>query len=409
MFMAPCFLLEATFRANPAYALTELSRLNQSEQTALTGFLTGDPHIFGVFNPIAPHTTLTPKIAYKDVALLFYFFQEPSSLPQFVKQDYDDELNDMLAKLVLEEVLQLAHNGTFISGVEASKILYKERATHNGSGLSGIAALSQKAIQYVLRLNNLDYSGALFRLYSYNTVPAIVATDPFDTNEAVEAFLGIRSGSALAKAVAQHWHKQAPAEKGGWLAFHRKGSDQRKRKNAVNYKMYISPLLSDLPNVFEKTMRLLAFTKAFSFKTGTSQRGLLRPDKFVVYFYEHADLQEAAVLLKEALTGFAAQGVPFTAQLDDTGLLSWGIDPPRDEVIDGLEGGSWRASITEKLAAAVLQAKAAQSTETEAYNYVLNKIFLERIDPVTWMPQQKTILTAASDSQLITSNAQLIS
>lgn len=382
------FLFNGIFRANPAYVLTELSRLNQSEQMALAGLRTGDADIFGVFNPVSPDATVTPKLAYKDVALLFYCLQQPGPLPQFVKQVYDDDMNTTLAKLLLEEVLQLEHDGTFVSGTGAANALYKQ-AGYNGADLNGISLLSQNAIQYVLHLNGLDFSGALFRLYSYNTVPTVSESDVFATTEAVETFLGISSGSIVADAIAQHWHKHTPTEKGGWLAFHRKGAEQRKRKRDVTYKMYISPLLSSLPYVFQKTVLLLSSTKAFSFKTGSHQRGLLRPDKFVVYFYQHSDLQEAAALLKGALKDVPAQGVPFTAQLDETGLLSWGIDPPAADVIDGLEGGSWRAHITEKLAAAVLQAKAAQLSKTEAYQFVVHKLFLEKIDPFTWMPKEQ--------------------
>src|SRR5215218_2024356 len=118
------FLFDATFRVNPAYTVTELSRLNQSEQAALAGLLTNEPDVFGIFKPVSTHSSLTPKIAYKDVALLFYLLEHAGTLPQFIKRVYDDGINATLAKLVLEEVLQLEHNGIFVSGVAATAALY---------------------------------------------------------------------------------------------------------------------------------------------------------------------------------------------------------------------------------------------------------------------------------------------
>ena len=119
------------------------------------------------------------------------------------------------------------------------------------------------------------------------------------------------------------------------------------------------------------------------------RHGLLRPDKFVVYFYSLEDLMDAAGTLKEELKEYEAQGVPFTAQLDNDGMISWGIDPAEKDVLESFEGGSWRAGVTEKLAAAIVQAKADGLTNGEASEYILNKISLEGIDPHSWMPVSK--------------------
>ena len=89
----------------------------------------------------------------------------------------------------------------------------------------------------------------------------------------------------------------------------------------------------------------------------------------------------------DQLDEFQPQGVPFTAQLDNKGILSWGIDPANEDILKDYEGGSWRAQITEKIALVIAEAKSQNLTRNEVIEYALNKISLDGIDTVTWSIQ----------------------
>ena len=78
------FLLENIFRANASYKLVESGNLSRLEQQALTGLLS-DPEVYGVFKPGATVSYDSYKVAYKDVALLWYSLQQPGTMPIFLK------------------------------------------------------------------------------------------------------------------------------------------------------------------------------------------------------------------------------------------------------------------------------------------------------------------------------------
>jgi hypothetical protein len=92
------------------------------------------------------------------------------------------------------------------------------------------------------------------------------------------------------------------------------------------------------------------------------------------------------------LKEYEAQGVPFTAQLDDDGMISWGIDPAEKDVLESFEGGSWRAGVTGKSwQQRLFRLRLMDLTNSKATEYILNKISLEGIDPHSWMPLVKNL------------------
>ena len=60
-------------------------------------------------------------------------------------------------------------------------------------------------------------------------------------------------------------------------------------------------------------------TGANQFKVGPDAAGLLRPDKFVVYLRDAAELRAVAAELTRALAGARPHGVPFSAELAGDG------------------------------------------------------------------------------------------
>src|SRR5512135_1849974 len=86
--------------------------------------------------------------------------------------------------------------------------------------------------------------------------------------------------------------------------------------------------------------------------------GLLRPVKLIMYFVCFEDLHTSSTYLLEKLKGCPSHGVPFTGELESRGLLSWGIDPPREKCsVPWLELESWRVRICNRLASALVLAK----------------------------------------------------
>jgi hypothetical protein len=79
-----------------------------------------------------------------------------------------------------------------------------------------------------------------------------------------------------------------------------------------------------------------------------------------------------------------AQGVPYTAAIDATGLVSWGRDPEA-LLTAGFPGGcSWRMFIVNRLAMAL---KRAPLEHNDALvEFALQRIRLEGIEPDEWLP-----------------------
>ena len=378
------FLLEQIFRINPDYELIESGHLSLPEQEALAGILSGE-ECYGVFRPVTANSPLSYKVAYKEIALLYFYFQHASGLPLYLKNRYDDEINATLVKLVSEGILEIKNNDRFVSGVPARRLLYKKPTAPSNAGSSRISGLSEMAIDYALQFNYAGVQTLASRLYAFNTIPS-AGNDllHLDTTEDIERFLGMDALRLSDPSFEREWKQQQPAKPSYWMSFARRSFQRPNDPDRPTFKMYISPLIDELPQVFQISIKLLKETRACFFKTGKTLHGLIRPDKVVVYFDNYTDLMEAGNTLKKGLSRFEAQGVPFTGQLDEKGILSWGVDPPGNELMPDFEGGSWRIKVTNAIASAILQTKGECLPLSDAREYVLQKISLEGIDTHTW-------------------------
>jgi hypothetical protein len=159
---------------------------------------------------------------------------------------------------------------------------------------------------------------------------------------------------------------------------------------STTHKLYISPMPEFVENVFAVTLRVLTDTRVLQIKVGADVEGLLRPDKIVAYFTSLDDLRSAADVLGSRLQGCPAHGVPFTAALDEDGLLSWGVDPPESQqLLNWQPRESWRLWLTNRLANALLTAKRTPQDATHrrpAWQYALERLQLEGVDTATWTP-----------------------
>lgn len=377
------FLLHSTFRSNPAFELIEQGNLNQQELHALAD-LSQDPEFFGVFRRKHTEAAGSAKLAYKEVALLFYFLRNAGELPQYFKSGYDDDVNLTMAKLILEGIFEIRVEQRFYSGSAAQHFIY-EFQEQGPNRQHPLLELSSGAIRYAVQLNEVDTASLASKLYAYNTAPLFfMPANALKTFKEVEAFLGIGENETLTRELLKNWNKHEPDAKYSWISWSRKQNRRHDARLKPTYKIYISPVLEELPAVFEKAVHVLTGSDAFSFKIGMNREGLLRPDKFVAYFTEFDHLMAAADQLGPVLKAHKAQGVPFTASLDDAGMLSWGMDSAGDEILKNREGGSWRAAVTEKLAASISLSKTEKLSQEESVDFVLKKMMLEGVDTTIW-------------------------
>jgi hypothetical protein len=226
-------------------------------------------------------------------------------------------------------------------------------------------------------------------LYFYNRWPATPEwRRRLPTVEAVAQFLGIETGGACHGDLDRNWSRVSlAAPMDGWLMWRARRPVPEQDSPRTMYKLYVSPRCEALPEAFRATLDVASAMPVARFKVGKDIYGLLRPDKLVVYFRRFEEIQDAADRLRSRLAGCPAQGVPFTADLNGDGLLSWGVDPPREEqVLDWQERESWRLWVTNRLATALLAGRAAQSRAVEPWKFALERLSLEGVDTESWTP-----------------------
>lgn len=301
-------------------------------------------------------------------------------------QTLGDKCDRVIGQMVLDGILAIETDGELLSGPAARSLVCAEQAESGPEG--SLAALSRRALEYATALDIADAAVLSARLYLYNRLPASPAWRRLlPDQDAVERHLGIRNG-AMARLLARGW-RRLPAGSGaqGWMSWQPPQRALHRDDSPTTYKLYVSPACSELRAGFEATAEATAVSRAVHWKVGRDVYGLLRPDKIVVYFREFADLQETAARILEKLERCPVHGVPFTAELAGGGLLSWGIDPPTEQhSVPWLERESWRQRISNRLATALLLAKASAPTEIAPWRFAMDRLRLEGIDTETWTP-----------------------
>lgn len=319
------------------------------------------------------------KSVSHDTAQLLITLHEAGLLTSPMVEELGEHGDVVLAQMVLDGILEVEVNGQFICGPAAlEEVVERETLVEPKTAL---AELSRQALVYAEALPIDDAIVLSERLYAYNGVPASLRwrrllPDP----GAVEAYLGIGNDST-AQVLDANWHR-ARTQDDAWIAWSRRGVPHSTRFPA--YKLYVSPSCTALPFAFFATAKALSASACVHWKVGNSALGLLRSDKMVAYFQTPADLQEAAVALGSELSGCEAHGVPFSAQIDETALLSWGIDPmPEVNTLPWLAQESWRILICRRLGASLALAKQSASSVSPAH-FARERLRLEGINPDTW-------------------------
>lgn len=381
-------ILKQQFRISPLFRLKEWNELSHQEKELISE-LHDEMEVYGVFSPLTPALTFSTKVAYRELAFVYLHLSHNGSLPHYATILPEDSFGNAIAQLVLDQVLEIEWNGKFVRGANATEALFGKNMFDDNQVSDYLGLLSKQGIEYALHFDNIDMRTIANRLYTYNTQPcdSLVKTifaNESDTRDFVFSVSRKEPGSLLNN----EWDLLSDPETDHWLGWTRQSFKNSPliQKHCSTYKLYISPVVRDMPGVMAIVLPVLSSSDAFHFKIGNGIQGLLRPDKMVAYFENKLSLLAVAEKLKDKLNGFTAQGVPFTAQVDDKGILSWGVDPPTTEVLESVEGGSWRCKVTDLLALGIMQAKTEKLDQQQAINLISSRMMVAGINPFNWMP-----------------------
>jgi hypothetical protein len=372
----PPSLDELRFRSSPFIELKQLAELDAAQREPFLE-LENDPDFHGLFVPRPPLTINIKSVPRETAELFLSLAAAPARLDRAA-------LGDDVVDLVLDGFLEIESGDGFVSGADAFSLVCPPLASLE----IGDAAtrLSRDALLHAQDLETSDAHELTLALYLYNRVPMTPFWKTrFATRDAVLTHLGAGRGP-LRDLLEREWIAATSERPDGWLSW--SSHMPRRGHGDVTYKLYVSPRPERIRDAFEVVARVLSELPTIAFKVGDGAAGILRPDKLVAYFATREPLGDAAEALRRELAGCDAHGVPFTAGLDDSGLLSWGIDPPEnDRPLRWLGSESWRFWIVQRLGAALSIAKLARSAAAvEPWRFAIERARRAGVDVETWTP-----------------------
>jgi hypothetical protein len=374
-------LLERRFRLNPAFRLARLGALSDTER-AMLGELRAD-RVYAVLVPRL--ASLTAKALDSDTAKLIEQLDRSGRLTTRARTAFATDARP-LRRMVLDGVLEVSDGGSFVGGPEAAKLLGLDELPRASDTATALA--STRALEYATALDIRDPPTVSARLYLYGRQPASPAWRRLiAASGGAPSWLGLGPGGS-ALAFATTWGSPRRTDLSPeWMYF------QARRAPTRRLKLYVAVTPEALPGALPIVLGTFARHEVGSFKIGRTLRATLRPDKLVAYLDSRDQLASVVAELRTGLRGLPAQPVPFTAGLDADGLLSWGIDPPREERVSSTHGMSWRGWITDHLAVALVAGL--QAGLAHPADFARQRLALEGIDARTWAPQA---LAWASDA-----------
>ncbi|MGA7462446.1 MAG: hypothetical protein WBW69_19590 [Candidatus Korobacteraceae bacterium] len=367
------------FRLNPDCELVLFDQLSVEQQKTLSA-LRQDPSFYGLVRWHSA-TGLGAKAVSNDTAALLQALKEPGCLPDSAFDEPGTEL--ATTQLVWDGVLQIARDREWLCGPAACSLTSGDSIAEQRA----LANLSLQAIKHAAALRATSPMELSGHLYRYNTLPLTPQwLRRIPDQAALQEYLQIQTGGRNRRELDASWSRVLPAaEQGAWLAW--TSPKTSGKAGAITYKLYLSPLPSQLRDAFRIWLAAITRAGAFHFKMGSGVRGLLRPDKMVAYFGDRKALEEAAELIAKELSGCPAQGVPFTAEVNCGALMSWGADPPTEETVPTwLRRQSWRQWVCNRLGAALAVAKHYESDAMPVWRFALERLRLDGVDVSSWAP-----------------------
>jgi hypothetical protein len=358
------------FRSNPNVELKRLDALAPEQRQPFLE-LERDPDFYGLL-VARPPLAMNLKSVNRQTAELFLDLIEPAPLDDALRDDPE------IVNLVLDAILEIESGADFVSGADALPLLARDDAPRLRD------RLSHDALLHAQDLETSDPRELTLALYLHNRLPITPFwRTRFADRDAILEHLGA-TRAPLGALLERHWETSAKLT--SWLSWFSKTREPRS-ESEVTYKLYVSPRPERIREAFEVVVRVLSEFPDAQFKIGDSVIGLLRPDKLVAYFTSREQLLAAADAIGRELAGCDAHGVPFTAALDDAGLLSWGVDPPATEVaLRWLGRTSWRLWLVQRLGAAMAIARSARGDAVEPWQFAIARARRHGVDVETWTP-----------------------
>lgn len=252
--------------------------------------------------------------------------------------------------------------------------------------LNYLPRLSRDAVLYALKLGGSDPAVLTWQLYYFNRLPITAKLrKEIGERHAFHRFLGF-GDETQETPVNKHWRATfSGPDKSGWLVF-QPIKPLNRNQYASTYKLYVSPQVDDVPTVLKHLVGNFTSDNIRQFKVGCDLAGLTRPDKIVAYFSSFEELEQVAQKLSTFLNGFKPHGVPFSCDISGSGILSWGLDPPKYSGARVNETQSWRFWIARTIAAAMVEEGKANESEERSLHSIYEKIRLAGVNTDTWAP-----------------------
>lgn len=259
-----------------------------------------------------------------------------------------------------------------------------------------LAVAAEAALQLAARHDDpRDLDGVLYRCGRLPVGAA--ARRRWPDRAAVRAWLGLDDAPWL-----RGWAKVPAQHSGGWHQWRSLSGGDRLDRSAPVLKLYASPVVADLPHTLAELARAAATCGVPAFKVASDVEALHRPDKLVAYLTGLDQLRALVAALGPHLAGVGAQGVPFTAAIDDLdgphgvldagapvpdGLLSWAADPVPPAGPDGAGRLSWRQHVCALLAEGMTGASPAVEHPQARVEAALARAESAGIDTRRWAPR----------------------
>ncbi len=373
-------------RAGRGYTLRSLEEISSEEREAL-GAAADDPAAVALLLP-SEGSGLTVKLLDSRTAELFRSLESSVSRSELAEGPQAIQV----ARLIADGVLEIETSDGFVGGPASLPFLLDP--VPDPDAMSGRAArLAVAAVRYGASLGKLPAPLLAMRLYHFHRLPESRGwRRRLPDDEAVDAYLGISEGET-GRLLESTWIPIARDEPNPyWRIWRHRNPPPVRRRRRATWKLYVSPLLTDLPSLLPTVVRVLGELQVPNFKIGRGLGGLLRPDKIVSYYWSKEHAERTLRRLAAEFEGVAAHGVPFAAVPSGNGLISLGVDPPREEhVAPWLEGASYRLWVCRFLAAALRPCAARGMPVDDAARFALSRLHLEGVDVESWTPDPERL------------------
>lgn len=388
-------VLNDVLRANVKFELVQIDDLS-SDQRATLGDLTNAPHLHGILRP-REASGWTIKIVDQATARLYSALLRSGPLPGGSVIALGEVSQSRLIELVLEGVLEIGSVRGFVSGAAAFRTVGRADPP---IGDNILGRLSVVALQNAQELSICEPTRLAAWLYNFNRIPLNVRwRRELPSVQVTSDFLGLGRNEFLDRSLRRTWTlAPSKSQDNAWW----KWQSQRKPLNVdvrlPTYKLYVSPLPVHLSEVFPIIVATFESLEVPCFKVGWDAAGLLRPDKLVAYFDDLEGVQSAAQALLPRINDCPSQGVPFTAQIGNSGLLSWGLDPPSAlYMLKRQRPESWRWWVVQRLAAALLAAGLTSAEDVLPWQFALDRVGSLGVEIASWTPPRDAWTTDVFD------------